>query len=178
MAVLIFRRLCTSPFNYFSTRTIAINSTQTNKPQDNTREFYGSLRQVKTSPQKLNLVAKLIRGMDIANALIQVEFCEKKAADFVKSTLLDTQRRAVKTYGAKPLNLYVAESFVGKGEYLRRIRYHGRGRHGIMHKYYAHYFLKLKEGTPPKKKRKIEDQKIYKTRKLIERGPLSIPNSL
>ena len=61
---------------------------------------------------------------------------------------------------------------------MRRIRYHGRGRHGIMHKYYAHYFLKLKEGTPPKKKRKIEDQKIYKTRKLIERGPLSIPNSL
>lgn len=93
--------------------------------------------------------------------------------------MLDTQRRAVQTYNASPTNLYVAESFVGKGTYLKRIRYHGRGQAGRMFKYYAHYFVKLKEGpAPPKKKRKLEDQKIYKTRKLIQRGPLSIPNSL
>ncbi len=75
--------------------------------------------------------------------------------------------------------MFVAESFVGKGTYLKRIRYHGRGQAGLMHKYYAHYFLKLKEGPPPpKKKRALEDQKIYKTKKLINRGPLTIPNSL
>ena len=53
-----------------------------------------------------------------------------------------------------------AESYVGKGHYLKRVRYHGRGMSGIMHKYYAHYFLKLREGPPPpKKKRRIEDHK-------------------
>lgn len=67
------------------------------------QEFYGSIRQVKTSPMKMNLVAKLvsykpslkyqvyivhtvgqIRKMSIGDALAQVEFCEKKAANFVQ----------------------------------------------------------------------------------------------
>lgn len=72
-----------------------------------------------------------------------------------------------------------AESYVGKGTYLKRIRYHGRGKHGIMHKYYAHYFLKLREGpAPPRKKKKKTDHKSFLTRKLIQAGPRSIPNSL
>lgn len=75
--------------------------------------------------------------------------------------------------------LYLAESYVGKGTYLRRIRYHGRGQFGTMHKYYSHYFLRLREGPPPpKKKRKKEDHKSFLTRKLIQAGPRSIPNSL
>lgn len=43
-----------------------------------------------------------------------------------------------------------AESFSGKGKYLKRIRYHGRGMFGIMDKVYCHYFVKLVEGVPPK----------------------------
>jgi hypothetical protein len=78
-----------------------------------------------------------------------------------------------------PLNLHVVESFVGKGSYLKRIRYHGRGQFGVMHKYYAHYYLKLREGpAPPKKKRAKTDHKSFVTRKLILAGPRSIPNSL
>lgn len=72
-----------------------------------------------------------------------------------------------------------AESYVGKGTYLKRVRYHGRGMSGVMHKTYSHYFLILREGPPPtKKKRSKEDHKKYLTRKLIQRGPLGIPNSL
>ena len=72
-----------------------------------------------------------------------------------------------------------AESYVGKGSYLKRIRYHGRGKFGIMHKYYAHYFVRLQQGpAPPKRKRKKEDHKSFLTRKLIQAGPRSIPNSL
>lgn len=73
---------------------------------------------------------------------------------------------------------FAAESFVGKGSYLKRVRYHGRGMHGIMHKAYAHYFLKLKEGKPPPKKRKSENHRAYLTKKFIQAGPRSIPNSL
>lgn len=43
-----------------------------------------------------------------------------------------------------------AESYSGKGRYLKRIRYHGRGMFGIMDKVYCHYFVKLVEGPPPK----------------------------
>ena len=42
-----------------------------------------------------------------------------------------------------------AESHSGKGKYLKRIRYHGRGMFGIMDKVYCHYFVKLVEGPPP-----------------------------
>lgn len=46
--------------------------------------------------------------------------------------------------------LPTAESFTGKGKYLKRIRYHGRGMFGIMDKVYCNYFVKLVEGSPPK----------------------------
>lgn len=46
-----------------------------------------------------------------------------------------------------------AESYSGKGKYLKRIRYHGRGMFGIMDKVYCHYFVKLVEGAPPKTER-------------------------
>ena len=104
----------------------------------------------------------------------------------------------MKQYGAHPLNLWVgmscihfhtlsfkffspfhtAESFVGKGTYYKKLRYHGKGMSGVMHLYHAHYFLKLKEGKPPKKKKNIEDSWKYKTRKFIQAGPRTIPNSL
>ena len=71
----------------------------------------------------------------------------------------------------------LAESFVGKAKYLKRIRYHGKGAHGVMHKTYSHYFLKLREGPPPPKV-KPSEKKIPYTRRLINRGPLSVPNSL
>ena len=68
------------------------------------------------------------------------------------------------------------ESYVGKGSFVRRIRYHGKGMHGIMHLGYAHYFLILREGSPPPKKKKMHPK--FFTRELIQRGPLSVPNSL
>ena len=50
--------------------------------------------------------------------------------------------------------------------------------HGIMHKTYTHYFLKLKEGKPPVKKRNRQNHKAYRTKRFIQAGPRSIPNSL
>ena len=81
-------------------------------------------------------------------------------------------------YNLSNCSFFLAESFVGKGSYLKRIRYHGKGMHGVMHKTYAHYFLKLKEGKPPKKKKTREDHRVYRTRRFIQAGPRSIPNSL
>ena len=98
-----------------------------------------------------------------------------------QQVLQDTHSRAIKYHKANPDNLYVAESFVGKGTYLKRPRYHGRGRHTIMSKYYAHYFLKLREGPPPLKGKPFDKEKSskrYATWRLIRRGPLSVPNCL
>uniref|UniRef100_A0A8D0UYM3 Large ribosomal subunit protein uL22m n=2 Tax=Sus scrofa TaxID=9823 RepID=A0A8D0UYM3_PIG len=91
-----------------------------------------------------------IRGMSIDQALAQLEFSDKKGAQIIKEVLLEAQDMAVRDHNVEfRSNLYVAESTSGRGQYLKRIRYHGRGRFGIMEKVFCHYFVKLVEGPPP-----------------------------
>ncbi|XP_048189934.1 39S ribosomal protein L22, mitochondrial isoform X2 [Perognathus longimembris pacificus] len=95
-------------------------------------------------------LAKLIRGMSIDQALAQLEFSDKKGAQIIKEVLLEAQDMAVREHNVEyRSNLYVAASTSGRGQCLKRIRYHGRGRCGIMEKVYCHYFVKLVEGPPP-----------------------------
>uniref|UniRef100_A0A3B4BN78 Large ribosomal subunit protein uL22m n=1 Tax=Periophthalmus magnuspinnatus TaxID=409849 RepID=A0A3B4BN78_9GOBI len=95
------------------------------------------------------------KGLSIDEALAQLEFSDKKGAKVMKEALLEAQEMAVKNHNVEyKSNLYVAESLSGKGKYLKRIRYHGRGMFGIMDRVYCHYFVKLVEGPPPKKTEK------------------------
>ncbi|XP_005725508.1 large ribosomal subunit protein uL22m, partial [Pundamilia nyererei] len=105
-----------------------------------------------------------IRGMSIDEAIAQLEFNDKKGAKIMKEVLLEAQEMAVKNHNVEyKSNLFVAESYSGKGKYLKRIRYHGRGMFGIMDKVYCHYFVKLVEGAPPKieKKTSFDQAKEY-----------------
>ncbi|KAL4660030.1 39S ribosomal protein L22, mitochondrial [Arapaima gigas] len=118
-------------------------------------EIYHCRYQIKYSKDKMWYLAKLIRGMTIDQALAQLEFSDKKGAKVIKEVLLEAQDMAVKNHNVEyKSNLYVAESFSGKGVYLKRIRYHGRGRFGIMDKVRCHYFVKLVEGQPPQVEQK------------------------
>nr|XP_033783468.1 39S ribosomal protein L22, mitochondrial isoform X2 [Geotrypetes seraphini] len=113
-------------------------------------EIHHCRRQIKYSKDKMWYLAKLIRGMSIDQALGQLQFNDKKGAKIIKEVLLEAQDMAVKNFNVEyKSNLYIAESFSGKGKYLKRIRYHGRGMFGIMDKVKCHYFVKLVEGPPP-----------------------------
>ncbi|XP_029924079.1 large ribosomal subunit protein uL22m [Myripristis murdjan] len=114
-------------------------------------EIHHCRRQIKYSKDKMWYLAKMIQGMSIDQAVAQLEFNDKKGAKIMKEVLLEAQDMAVKNHNVEyKSNLYVAESFTGKGKYLKRIRYHGRGMFGIMDKVHCHYFVKLVEGPPPK----------------------------
>ena len=79
---------------------------------------------------------------------------------------------------AAVLHLFlVAESFVGKGRYIKKIRMHGRGRFGIQEKKFCHYFLVLKEGTGKEKniKRRLKHMNELEE---IQPHPRHIVNSL
>uniref|UniRef100_A0A671M4Y3 Large ribosomal subunit protein uL22m n=1 Tax=Sinocyclocheilus anshuiensis TaxID=1608454 RepID=A0A671M4Y3_9TELE len=118
-------------------------------------EIYHCRRQIKYSKDKMWYLAKLIRGMTIDQALTQLEFNDKKGAKIIKEVILEAQDMAVRNLNVEyKSNLYIAESFSGKGKYLKRIRYHGRGMFGIMDKVHCHYFVKLVEGVPPKVEQK------------------------
>ncbi|KAG5843258.1 39S ribosomal protein L22, mitochondrial [Anguilla anguilla] len=113
-------------------------------------EIFHCRRQIKYSKDKMWYLAKLIRGMTIDQAVAQLEFNDKKGAQIMKEVLLEAQDMAVRNHNVEyKSNLYVAESFSGKGKYLKRIRIHGKGMFGIMDKVHCHYFVKLVEGSPP-----------------------------
>uniref|UniRef100_A0A7N9CCE6 Large ribosomal subunit protein uL22m n=1 Tax=Macaca fascicularis TaxID=9541 RepID=A0A7N9CCE6_MACFA len=113
-------------------------------------EIYHCRRQIKYSKDKMWYLAKLIRGMSIDQALAQLEFNDKKGAKIIKEVLLEAQDMAVRDHNVEfRSNLYIAESTSGRGQCLKRIRYHGRGHFGIMERVYCHYFVKLVEGPPP-----------------------------
>ncbi|XP_067852098.1 39S ribosomal protein L22, mitochondrial isoform X2 [Heptranchias perlo] len=97
-------------------------------------------------------LAKMIRGMTFDQAVAQLQFHDKKGAKVMLEVLLEAQEMAVRTHNLEyRSNLYIAESFSSKGQYLKRLRFHGRGMFGIMHRVYCHYFVKLVEGSPPVK---------------------------
>ncbi|XP_067899156.1 39S ribosomal protein L22, mitochondrial [Heterodontus francisci] len=99
-------------------------------------------------------LAKMIRGMTFDQAVAQLQFNDKKGAKVMLEVLLEAQEMAVRNHNLEyRSNLYLAESFSSKGQYLKRIRYHGRGMFGIMDRVYCHYFVKLVEGSPPVEKK-------------------------
>lgn len=100
---------------------------------------------ISVSHRKLNLVAKLVRGMSIGEAYRQLANCSKKTAPLVKKAI-ETAVRNARAFGLKPERLVVDEAYVGKGCYLKRIRpWHGKGRFGVEHKKYAHLTVIVRE---------------------------------
>ncbi|KFV59834.1 hypothetical protein N341_00736, partial [Tyto alba] len=113
-------------------------------------EIYHCRREIKYSKDKMWYLAKLIKGMSIDQALAQLEFSDKKGAKVIKEVLLEAQEMAVRNHNVEfKSNLHIAVSMTGRGSYVKRIRYHGKGMFGIMKISRCHYFVKLVEGPPP-----------------------------
>lgn len=109
------------------------------------------LRGVQIGPRKLNLFAKVIRGLHIEDALIQCEVHPKKAARICKDVILSAKANAIHNHGLDASKLKVDQAWVGKGRYIKRTSIHGRGRSGIRHKYYSHLTVVLKEELTAKR---------------------------
>ncbi len=85
-------------------------------------------RRLRVSPQKLNLVAALIRGKPVQEAVAQLQFCKRRIADDVLKVLNSAIANAEENEGMDVDRLYVAESHVGKNLVMKRIRARARGR--------------------------------------------------
>lgn len=95
-------------------------------------------------------IASLVRGMSVDEALRQLNFVLKKGGEDVKEVILEAQKRAVQQHNVEyKSNLWVAESFVGKGKVFKGVRRHARARTGRVEYKHCHYFVRLEEGTPP-----------------------------
>lgn len=103
------------------------------------------LRQVRTSPQKLNLVASTIRGKKVEKALADLTFSQKRIAKEVKKTLESAIANAENNHGLDTDALIVAEAYVGKSLVMKRFRPRARGRVGKILKPFSHLTIVVRE---------------------------------
>ncbi len=103
------------------------------------------LRTIRISPQKLNLVATLIRGKKVAVALADLEFSRKRIAAQVRKTLQSAIANAENNHDLDVDNLVVAEAHVGKALVMKRSSPRARGRVGRIIKPFSHLTVVVRE---------------------------------
>lgn len=112
-----------------------------------TRTAQAVLTGIRQSPQKLNLVAEMVRGMRVEDALTQMAVSVKRAAKTVSKVVHSAQANAVHNFGLEKDRLVVSEAFVGKDRYLKRVRPHGKGKAGKLEHARARLTVVVKEMT-------------------------------
>jgi large subunit ribosomal protein L22 len=111
--------------------------------QDN--EAIAISKNIRTSPQKLNLVAQLIRGMPVEKALNALTFSKRRVSNEVKKTLQSAIANAENNAGLDIDSLRVKEAFVGKGLVMKRFRARAKGRAGKILKPFSHLTIIVRE---------------------------------
>lgn len=102
-------------------------------------------KMLKTSPQKLNLVAGLIRNKPVGKALADLTFSKRRVAVDVKKTLQSAIANAENNHGLDVDELVVAEAYVGKNLVLKRGRPRGRGKFGKLLKPFSQITIKVRQ---------------------------------
>jgi large subunit ribosomal protein L22 len=102
-------------------------------------------RMLRVRPQKLNLVAQLIRGKKVAAALADLEFSRKRIARDVRKCLESAIANAENNHELDVDELVVAEAHVGKAIVIKRFHPRGRGRMGRIFKPFANLTIVVRE---------------------------------
>jgi large subunit ribosomal protein L22 len=102
-------------------------------------------RMLRVSPQKLNLLAQLIRGKKVQTALADLEFSRKRIAREVRKCLESAIANAENNHDLEVDDLVVAQAHVGKGLVIKRFHARGRGRAGRILKPFSHLTIVVRE---------------------------------
>mgnify|MGYP000398038194 CR=1 FL=1 len=102
-------------------------------------------RLLRISPQKLNLVAQLIRGKKVDSALADLTFSRKRIAREVKKTLESAIANAENNHDLDVDSLVVHEAYVGKNLVMKRWKPRARGRVGRIVKPFSQLTVVVKQ---------------------------------
>ncbi len=108
-------------------------------------EAMAMVRNIRISPQKLNLLAQLIRGKRVEKALADLSFSRKRIAKDVKKVLESAIANAENNHELDLDALIVAEAHVGKNMVMKRFRPRARGRVGQIIKPFSQITIILRE---------------------------------
>lgn len=110
---------------------------------DNEAQAVG--RMIRVSPQKLNLVAQLIRGKKVDTAIADLTFSRKRIADDVKKVLQSAIANAENNHDLDVDDLIVAEAYVGKNLVMKRWHARARGRVGRIQKPFSQITIVVRQ---------------------------------
>lgn len=102
-------------------------------------------RNLRVSPQKLNLVAQSIRGMKVEKALAELTFSPKRIALDVKKCLQSAVANAENNHSLDIDALVVSHAYVNKGLVMKRMNTRARGRGARIEKPFAHITIVVRE---------------------------------
>jgi len=105
-------------------------------------------RNLRISPQKLNLVAGMIRGKKVAQALADLEFSRKRIAIDVRKCVMSAIANAEENHGLDVDDLIVSEAYVGKNLVMKRFHARGRGRSAGIKKPFSQITVVVREQKP------------------------------
>ncbi len=108
-------------------------------------EAQAKSKMLRTSPQKLNLVAAMIRGKKVGNALADLTFSKRRIAGDVKKCLQSAIANAETNHNLDVDSLVVAEAWVGKNLVMKRGRPRARGRFGKIMKPFSELTITVRQ---------------------------------
>ena len=108
-------------------------------------EAKATAKMLRVSPQKLNLLAQMIRGKKVAMALADLQFSQKRIATEVRKCLESAIANAENNHDLDVDELVVAEAFVGKALVLKRFHPRGRGRMGKILKPFSNLTIVVRQ---------------------------------
>ncbi|WP_136684679.1 50S ribosomal protein L22 [Falsirhodobacter xinxiangensis] len=108
-------------------------------------EAMAKLKMLRTSPQKLNLVAALIRGKKVDKAIADLTFSKKRISHDVLKCLQSAIANAENNHGLDVDQLVVAEAYCGKNLTLKRGRPRARGRFGKIMKPFSELTITVRQ---------------------------------
>jgi large subunit ribosomal protein L22 len=120
-------------------------SKEANPPRLAENEAKAVARMLRVSPQKLNLLAQLIRGKKVDRALADLEFSRKRIAHEVRKTLESAIANAENNHGLDVDDLVVAQAYVGKALVMKRFHARARGRASRVEKPFANLTIIVRE---------------------------------
>jgi large subunit ribosomal protein L22 len=112
-------------------------------------EAQAVVRNLRVSPQKLNLVAQMIRGKKVAVALADLEFSRKRIAQDVRKCVRAAVANAENNHSLDVDDLIVAQAYVGKNLVMRRFHARGRGKMSPIEKPFAQLTVVVREVREP-----------------------------
>jgi large subunit ribosomal protein L22 len=104
-----------------------------------------SAKMIRSSPQKLNLVAEMIRGLSAERALSQLTFNRRRVSDEVRKVLMAAVANAENNHDLDVDRLFVREATVGKALVMKRFRARARGRVGRIKKPFSNLRIVVEE---------------------------------